>query len=78
MQIVTVSKFVVVFCYVIANNDLSVLVGLLRIHMSLAEAEDKLFHLRETLLDSLECENTNCTKVFIESTGPSGLRHPPK
>ena len=40
------------------------------------EITEKLFHVRNTLLESLNCGHGNCSKVVIFSDGPSGFRHP--
>lgn len=51
-------------------------------HNDFVEARDHLFHVKETLLDRIDCGvstgNTNCTKVIISSIGKSLVRHPPR
>ena len=43
------------------------------------EARDHLFHVKETLLERIDCGgNSNCTKVIVSSVGRSLLRHPPR
>ncbi len=45
----------------------------------LREARDHLYHVKETLLERIDCGgNSNCTAIVITSTGPSLLRHPPR
>jgi len=43
------------------------------------EARDHLIHVKETLLDKIDCGgNTNCTKIIVSSVGRSLIRHPPR
>ncbi|XP_059098290.1 uncharacterized protein LOC131892433 isoform X1 [Tigriopus californicus] len=44
--------------------------------LPLFQIDDRLYHMRQTLLESLECGNGNCTQIIIDSSGEPFLCHP--
>ena len=45
------------------------------------EARDHLIHVKEILLDRVDCGgkgNAHCTKIIVSSVGRSLIRHPPR
>jgi hypothetical protein len=44
----------------------------------LYEQQNRLIHVKDTLLEGIECGDGNCTKIILLSSGHSAVRHPPR